>query len=144
MMSIFYKANPDGKEERRWPRLGCVRVVDLTDGYIPKHRDGDILTSNGESHNTQVCLFSHWLKSLKPFFTPVPLVTHYRLLCPGMPGGLRPPVFTCTSDKARLCARVLQAHHSLAGQARHSQKPPPVSAQAPQFPLHSLCPLSCD
>lgn len=35
---------------------------------------------------------------------PFPLVTHYRLLCPRMPGGLRPSVFTCASDKARLCA----------------------------------------
>lgn len=101
---FFLKADPDGEDERSWRRMGCVRVVDLTEGYIPNHRDGDILTRKGESRNSQVCLFSHWLKSLKPFLTRSLLATHYRLLCQRRPGGLRPPVFTCASDKARLCA----------------------------------------
>lgn len=46
-----------------------------------------------------------WLaKVSQALFHALPLVTHYRLLCQRMPGGLRPCVFTCGSDKARLCA----------------------------------------
>lgn len=46
-----------------------------------------------------------WLaKVSQALFHAFPLVTHYRLLCQRMPGGPRPCVFTCGSDKARLCA----------------------------------------
>lgn len=85
-----------------------------------------------------------WLAKVSPaLFHALPLVTHYRLLCQRMPGGLRPCVFTCGADKARLCASSPGAPQSC-WPGPPQPKPPPASAQAPQFPLHSLCPLSCD